>query len=286
MSIHAFLIEPDELRGLQGDPSLRIFDATVLFSAEEHARDRYLDAHVPGAAFLDHAVLSDPSADYMYMLPDADRLAAGIGGLGISNDDLVVVYSSDTLMWATRAFWVLRHAGHERVRILNGGLRAWQESGGPVESGEHAYARATFTPRLRPEMIVGREEVLAAIGNDAVCTINALPAAFYEGSDAVPYARHGHITGSTNKPFSEIAPEERYPSLEALRTALADGGYLGDERVISYCGGGISATVSAVGCLMVGKQDVAVYDGSMSEWLGEGLPTTQGAEPGCLHEGT
>lgn len=284
MSIHEFLIEPDELRGLEGDPSLRLFDSTVLFSTEEQARDRYLEAHLPGAAFLDHAALSDPDAAYMYMLPDAEPLAAGIGGLGISNDDLVVVYSSDTLMWATRAFWVLRHAGHDRVRILNGGLRAWRESGGPVEGGEHAYAPSMFSARLRPEMIVGREEVLAAIGSEAICTINALPAAYYEGSDAVPYASHGHITGSTNTPFSEIAPQDRYPSLDALQAALADGGYLGDERVISYCGGGISATVSAVACLMVGKQDVAVYDGSMSEWVGEGLPTTRGQEPGRLDD--
>jgi len=283
MSIHEFLIEPDELRGLLEDPSLRLFDATVLFTTEgPTARDRYLEAHLPGAAFLDHATISDPGASYMYMLPDADVLGEAIGKLGIGNDDRVVVYSSDTLMWATRAFWVLRHAGHARVQILNGGLRAWQAAGGAVEAGDLSYPSSTFAHSLRPEMIVGREDVLAAIGDGRVCTINALPEAFYEGTDAVPYAQHGHITGSTNKPFSEIAPGERYPGLDVVRAALEDGGYLGAERVISYCGGGISATVSAVACLMVGKDDVAVYDGSLSEWLGEGLPMTRGPEPGGL----
>lgn len=283
MSVHGFLIEPDELRGLLEAPELRLFDATVLFNAgDETARGRYLEGHIPGAAFLDHRRLSDASSPYMYMLPDAATLCAAIGQLGIARDHEVVLYSSETLMWATRAFWVLRYAGHDRVRILNGGLRAWKERGGTVEMDESSYAATTFSGALRPEMIASKDEVLAAIGRDGVCTINALPAALYEGTDAVPYAAEGHITGSTNKPFMEIAPDERYPDLARVRAALEGSGYLGDERVISYCGGGISATVSAVACLMVGKEDVAVYDGSLSEWVGEGLPTTRGPEPGRL----
>jgi thiosulfate/3-mercaptopyruvate sulfurtransferase len=216
------------------------------------------------------------------MLPDAARLFAAIGQLGIAREHPVVLYSTETLMWATRAFWVLRYAGHDRVRVLNGGLRAWREHGGAVETGESRYAATTFSGAARSEMIASKDEVLAAIGQDGVCTINALPTALYEGTDAVPYAVEGHITGSTSQPFTEIAPGERYPDLARLRAALEAGGYLGDERVISYCGGGISATVSAVGCLMVGKQDVAVYDGSLSEWVAEGLPTTRGPEPGKL----
>jgi thiosulfate/3-mercaptopyruvate sulfurtransferase len=283
MSTHEFLIEPDELSGLLEVPELRLFDATVLFNAgDETARGRYLEGHIPGAAFLDHRGLSDASSPYMYMLPDAATLCAAIGQLGIARDHAVVLYSTETLMWATRAFWVLRHAGHDRVRILNGGLRAWQEHGGAVETGESSYAATTFSGALRPEMIASKDDVLAAIGRDGVCTINALPAALYEGVDVVPYAAEGHITGSTNKPFMEIAPHERYPDLAHVRAALEAGGYLGDERVISYCRGGISATVSAVACLMVGKDDVAVYDGSLSEWAGEGLPMTRGPEPGRL----
>ena len=283
MSVHEYLIAPAELEDLLDSPSLRLFDATVLFGGGDRtARDAYLEAHVPGAAFLDHRTISDPDAPYMFMLPETERLGRAVGSLGISADDLVVVYSSETLMWATRAFWVLRHAGHDHVRVLNGGLSAWCEYGGDLESGERVHDAAHFTCSPRPEMIVGRAEVESAIGRRDVCTINALPAALYAGTDAVPYAANGHITGSTNKPYTEIAPDERYPDLDTLRAALDDGGYLGPERVISYCGGGISATVSAVGCLMVGKTDVAVYDGSLSEWVGEGGPTTKGGEPGSL----
>jgi thiosulfate/3-mercaptopyruvate sulfurtransferase len=281
VSTHEFLIEPDELSGLLEHPELRLFDATVLFNAkDEAARDRYLEGHIPGAAFLDHRQLSDTSSPYMYMLPDAPTLHSEIGKLGVARDHTVVLYSTQTLMWATRAFWVLRYAGHDRVRILNGGLRVWQENGGAVETDESSYAAMTFSGEIRPEMIASKDEVLATIGEAGVCTINALPAALYEGADVVPYAAEGHITGSTNKPFMEIAPDERYPDLARMRTALEGGGYLGDERVISYCGGGISATVGAVACLMVGKNDVAVYDGSLAEWVGEGLPTTRGPEPG------
>jgi thiosulfate/3-mercaptopyruvate sulfurtransferase len=283
VSSHEFLIEPDELSPLLESPELRLFDATVLFNTREKtARDVYLEGHIPGAAFLDHGQLSDPNSPHMYMLPDAPTLNGAIGQLGIARDDTVVLYSTETLMWATRAFWVLRHAGHARVRILNGGLDAWREQAGAVDTGECGYAATSFSGSPRPGMIASKDEVLAARGQRGVCTINALPTSLYEGADVVPYAAEGHITGSTNKPFMEIAPNERYPGLPPLRAALEDGGYLGDERVISYCGGGISATVSAVACLMVGKDDIAVYDGSLSEWVGEGLPTTRGPEPGRI----
>ena len=100
-------------------------------------------------------------------------LNAAIGGLGIGRDDSVVVYSSETLMWATRAFWVLRYAGHDRVRILHGGLRAWRERGGALERQERRYPATTFSGVLRPEMIASKDEVLAAIERSGVCTIKS-----------------------------------------------------------------------------------------------------------------
>lgn len=278
-----YLIEPAELSAISGDESLRIFDATVLFgSQQESAYDRYLQAHIPKAAFLDHQVLSDSDSPYMYMLPDAGKLGEAIGELGVSNDDEVVVYSSDTLMWATRAFWVLRYAGHNRVRILNGGLQAWRAFGGEIDSDSYVHTPRRFTPALRPAMIVGYDQVLAAIGDAQVCTINALPESYYRGTSEAGYAAAGHITGSTNTPYSEIAPGERFPDKTTLRNVLAAAGYLGGEKVISYCGGGIAATVSATACLLAGKDNVAVYDGSLHEWLSQGGPTTLGSDPGKL----
>lgn len=278
MNRNDLLIEADELASIIDSPDLRLFDATVLLApgTEETGRTRYDQGHLPGAAFLDHAAVSDASASYMYMLSGETELAAAIGNLGISNDSTVVVYSSESVMWATRIWWVLRYAGHRNVRVLNGGRNAWQ---GDLETEERIYAPGSFTPDLTPSMIADKDEVLSAIGEASVCTLNALPASFYSGEADVPYAKEGHITGSLSQPFETMMDGRFIKSNVDLQNAFAD---YDDGRIIIYCGGGIAATLNACCALLAGREDVGVYDGSMSEWLGEELPSTTGTEPGTL----
>jgi thiosulfate/3-mercaptopyruvate sulfurtransferase len=121
------LIEADELLTKLDDPNIRIYDATILFFRSESdptAYERYLEAHVPGAAFFDHQNFSDPNSDYELMVAPEAELAAQIGRIGIDEDSEVVFYTSGYLPCATRAWWLLHYAGHNNVRILNGGLAA------------------------------------------------------------------------------------------------------------------------------------------------------------------
>ncbi len=280
MSRNDILIEANELMQAMDDPALRLFDATVFLAAgpdDLSARDKYNEGHIPGAAFLDHASLSDGSSDYMFMIPDETALAEAIGKLGISNDSRVVVYASESIMWATRVYWVLTYAGHRNVRVLNGGLGAWLAAGGDTSTEPALYPEATFTTSLSPSMIAGKDEVVAAMEDGGVCTINALPHSFYTGEADVPYAKMGHITGSISHPFSDLLDNEHYLDDETLKARLAEK--TSEARVITYCGGGIAATVNAVALVLAGHSNVGVYDGSMSEWLGEGLPTTKGESP-------
>ena len=95
------------------------------------------------------------------------------------------------------------------------------------------------------------------------------------------YGRKGHITGSVNVHYDELLDGNRFRPADELRASLAAKGLLDADRVIAYCGGGISATIDALACLLIGKGEVAVYDGSMSEWVrDEALPMTTGTEPG------
>jgi thiosulfate/3-mercaptopyruvate sulfurtransferase len=260
------LIEADELLRILDHDNLRLYDATVQFFGSASgltAHEEYMQAHLPGAAFFDHKQFSDPDADYDYtVLPEAE-LAAQVGRIGISADSQVVFYTSSFLPLATRAWWVLRYAGHDNVRVLNGGLDAWKQAGGQVESGERRYPPAEFHGRLRTGMIAAKEEVLAALQDDGVRIVNTLPKESFE---------EARIVGSTCLPAFHL--------MQAMTTLLPDeqlAERLKDEaqakRVITYCGGGIAATVNAMAHLLAGNQNVAVYDGSMSEWVGEGLPT-------------
>ena len=283
-----YLIEADTLAASLGDPNLKVFDATVhLVPAEKGYRAEsgladYEKGHLPGAAFLDQIrAVSDTTTGLGFSLPAPDALQAGLRGLGIGEGDRVIVYSTGHMMWATRAWWLLHYAGLDNVAVLNGGFAAWQGAGHAVTAEPSVFAPGDVIVRPRPERFVDQAQVLAAIGDDAVCTVNALSPDVYTGEGKMSYGRKGHITGSVNVYYDELLDAGRFRPAAELEAALSSKGLLEADRVIAYCGGGISATIDALACLLVGKDAVAVYDGSMSEWVrDESLPMTQGAEPG------
>lgn len=277
MKREELLIEAQELASIIDQPGLRLFDASVVFNpaAGDSAYDRYLAGHIPGTVFLDHAAISDTSSKLTYTIPDEKTLGKAIGGLGISNDAPVVVYSTELLAWATRAWWVLQYAGHRNVRVLNGGLKAWK---GELETAENKYAAATFNTDLSPKMFASKEEVLSSITDGSACVVNTLTPQMYRGEADAVYT--GHITGSVNHPFFELLDGHYLLPDDTLAEKFEQS--MRGERLITYCGGGIAATLNACVAKLVGVHDVAVYDGSMSEWMAEALPITKGPESGSL----
>jgi thiosulfate/3-mercaptopyruvate sulfurtransferase len=281
------LIEPGALTERLGDPELRVLDATVFLEPAKNGYravsgiDRYREQHIPGAAFMDLVErFSDTTSGLGFTRPGPEPLAQALAELGVGAGHPVVVYSSGHMMWATRAFWLLRYAGHERVAVLNGGLRGWRDAGGRLGTGDEHYPPTTFRATPRPELFADLEQTRAAIGDRATCTVNALSPEVYAGTGEMHYGRRGHIPGSENLPYDRLMDGPFLRPVDELRSALAEKGMLDAQRVITYCGGGISATLDAFACLLAGKQQVAVYDGSMSEWARDpSLPLTTGAAP-------
>ena len=282
-----YLIEPAELAARLDQPDVRVFDATVFLVPAatgyraESGLERYRESHIQGAAFMDLVRdFSDTTSGLGFTLPGPAALGRAIGAAGIGEDHTVVVYSSGHLMWATRAFWLLHHAGHERVRVLNGGFAAWQAAEYPVRSGVEAYPPAVFEPRIRRGVFTDLAGMREAIGDTSVCTINALSPEVYAGTGAMHYGRRGHIPGSRNLHYDQLLEDQRFAAPEEVHRILRDAGLLDAPRVIAYCGGGISATIDAFACLLMGHPDVAVYDGSMSEWVRDpDLPLKLGESP-------
>ncbi|MFW6094218.1 MAG: sulfurtransferase [Pseudomonadota bacterium] len=282
-----FLMEPETLAEQLSGDDVRVLDATVfLVPAErgyrvESGLERYRQAHIPGAAFMDliHR-FSDTTTGLGFSLPTPEALAAALGELGVGNEHRVVVYSSGHLMWATRAFWLLRYAGHDRTSVLNGGLQGWRDAGGETAGGDETYPPARFEPHPRPALFADLADTRAAMEDGATCTVNALSPDVYAGTSKMHYGRPGHIPGSRNLHYERLLDGDRFRPAGELEAALADTGLLDAPRVISYCGGGISATIDAFACLLAGQENVAVYDGSMSEWArDESLPLKTGEEP-------
>ncbi len=280
------LIDTTWLAARLADDRLRLFDCTVHLRPAvpgpyviESGRADYERAHIPGAAFLDlGGELSDPDSQLRFTLPSPDRLAAAFGAAGIHADHTVVLYSTTTPMWATRAWWMLRGAGHANALVLDGGLPKWQAEGRVVVRQVTSYAPTSLTCSAHPAVWANKDEVLGAIGNGAVCTVNALSRALHTGESEVNYGRKGHIRGSVNVPYASLLREDgTYRPASELQAAFGAVGATTERRVICYCGGGISATMDALALVLTGHRDVAVYDGSMSEWVrDEALPMSLG----------
>lgn len=255
MNRNEILIEADELLAKLGNKNIRIFDATI-------TDDVYLQRHIPGAAYFDHAKISDPNSPYMCTISPEELLATQIGNAGISNDSEVIVYACGMLPYAIRAWWVLRYAGHQNVRVLDGGITAWEKAGGQTEQAAREFEPANFNANFNPTMFASKEEVLASMENGEVAIVDVLPLESYESK---------HIVGSICLSCMDLMQGLDY-LLPGDQLALRLNEVSQKKRIITYCGGGIAAAVNAAAHLMTGHENVAVYDGSLYEWLGEGLP--------------
>lgn len=274
-----FLVSTEWLAHHLDDPTVRVLDPSTLLPPKPDfskydvvpARADFEKGHVPGAAFVDvENELSTPDPHLHFMLPDAQTFASAMARYGVSDDSFVVTYSTTSHWWATRLWWMLKVFGHERVAVLDGGFQKWQSEKRPVETGV-AGPRATgrFTPREpNKEMVATREDVLAAIGANAICTINALRPEQHAGTGGVNYGRRGHISGSVNIPAAaHVNVDNTFRNIDELRALFAQA--MQKPKVITYCGGGIAATSVALALAMLGHKSVKVYDASLTEWAAD-----------------
>jgi len=211
------------------------------------------------------------------MLPPPEHFAAEARRLGIAPETYVVCYATGNHWWASRLWWTLRVFGHDNVAFLNGGFQRWMAEGRPVESGPgRSRIETQFEARFRPELVASKEAVLAAIGDGAVCTVNALRPQQYRGDVASSAGRSGRIAGSVNIPALHLVDDDnRFRPAAELRNLLAEP--LSKPRVITYCGGGIAASSPTLVLTMLGHPDVRLYDASLAEWAcDESLPMALG----------
>ncbi|MGI9410284.1 MAG: sulfurtransferase [Hyphomicrobiaceae bacterium] len=258
-------------------PNLRIYDCTTYLKYEEgtgrpyevvSGRADYDQGHIPGSAFLDlQADLSVAESPFRFTIPSLDDLAARFAAHGIGDGTQVVLYSRANMQWATRIWWMLRAVGFENAAILDGGWDKWSAEGRATATEAGTYPAAQLTARPRSELFVGKEEVRAAIGDNSVCTINALSGDLHRG-ETVRYGRPGRIPGSVNVAAADLqsgAHKQLADAVQANQLFEAVGADR-SKRIILYCGGGIAATLDAFILHQLGYDNLTVYDNSMSEW--------------------
>jgi thiosulfate/3-mercaptopyruvate sulfurtransferase len=272
-----FLIETEPLERRLKDPGLRIFDCTIhlipnpdIGYTVKPGREDFESGHIPGAQFIDlQADLSAPDPKLRFMLPSAEAFAAAMGRFGVGENSHVVLYSTTTPQWASRIWWMLRNYGFDSAAVLDGGFQKWSREGRPVETGAaRPCPPATFVVRADRKLMVGKEAVRRAIGDEAICTINALSREQHTGIGGTVYGRVGRIAKSVNVPAASLLDPATGAYLPAseLRPKFAAVGAFDKPQVITYCGGGIAASSDALILTMLGHGDVKLYDASISEW--------------------
>ncbi|RLA40927.1 MAG: sulfurtransferase [Gammaproteobacteria bacterium] len=289
MKLDSALVSTQWLADNLGQANLRVFDTSISLQVKEaggyqvdSGYDKWCDAHIPGAGFLDLAKeFADQSTDVPFtMLPPRQFRERAVAH-GISDNSTVVLYNDGMPMWATRAWWMFRSVGFDNVAVLDGGWQKWQSEGRAVDNVIADHPHGKLTVGARPEMWADKEDVLRIMEDGSACTLNALPPDVYSG-DNNRYGRAGHIPGSHNVFCGNLidADNGTFLPVETLSEKFRDSGALQAQRAIVYCGGGISATMDALALHLTGHRNIAIYDGSMSEWVkDESLPLTLGDQP-------
>jgi thiosulfate/3-mercaptopyruvate sulfurtransferase len=212
------------------------------------------------------------------MLPPAHQFSEVMGSLGVGDGTRVVLYDSFFNIWAARLWWMLRAFGFDEAGVLDGGWRAWTREGRPSIDAAPSHEPARFVVRARPGLFVSKEKVLAALDRPEICIVDALEREAFCGARQ-HYSRPGHIPGARNVPFMEIVDRvtHRYLHPDQLHDAFAEVLSSDAEKVITYCAGGIAASSDAFCLGLLGIEDVAVYDGSLTEWTADpSLPLVTG----------
>lgn len=270
------LISPEALAALLADggaASPLLLDVRWTLAGSDRAG--YEEGHLPGAAFLDldRELASPPGEGGRHPLPTTESVETTFRRLGITPGRDVVVYDGGVAAAAARAWWVLRWAGHERVRVLDGGLPAWVAAGGAVEPGDVApEPTRDVVVRVGALPVLDADDVLA--GRVGVLLDARAPERFRGETEPIdPVA--GHVPGAVNVPTAALlAPDGRYLPPARLREALAvaraaaDGGGGGavDRSVGAYCGSGVTAAQLVLALHEV-DVDAALYAGSWSHWV-------------------
>jgi thiosulfate/3-mercaptopyruvate sulfurtransferase len=273
----AVLVSTDWLAANLDTPGLRVVDirGKVLPPGSQPRylpkREDYEAAHVPGAVFVDWTRdIVDPLDPVPVQIAQPEAFAAKMGELGVGDDTLVVAYDDYDHIFAGRLAWALRYYGHDTVRVLDGGWSQWIAEGRATSRRPATHVPAAFTARPRAALRRTADEVARVLGKRDVLLVDARPPDQYEGAVSTA-ARSGHIPGARNVHYARLVDGKTgrfLPDAELERVfgeAGIDVANLPPEIVV-YCNGGVSCTVPLQAFQMLGRDDVAVYDGSWNEW--------------------
>jgi thiosulfate/3-mercaptopyruvate sulfurtransferase len=264
------LVSTEWLAHRLGDPLLVILDATMFMpGTPRDARGEFAQRHIPGAQFFNVDEITDHASEFPHMMAPAPDFAVAARRLGVDAASTVVVYDSMGIFSAPRVWWNFRAMGHDATFVLDGGLPKWIGEGRPIETGFRTSRHGDFKSRPAPELVRDLTAVRVALATGAEQIVDARSTARFAGTEAEPRPglRAGHMPGARNLPWPDVvAKDGTLADADTLRMLFSRTGVDLAAPITTTCGSGVTAAILALALARLGRFDVAIYDGSWSEW--------------------
>ena len=263
-------------------PDVRVVDATWYLPNDERLGiDTFNEGHIPGAVFFDIDEIADTGSDLPHMLPSPEKFSSRVRKLGLGDGLRIVVYDANGgFMAACRVWWMFRAFGHDNVAVLNGGLPKWLAEERPLRNLPIQVQERDFTARYNNFLVRNVDQLIANLDTYKEQVIDVRTPGRFAGTEAEPRAglRSGHIPDAINVPIPLIMDPTNYFAFRSsaeIQNNLDAAGLDPKRPLVASCGSGVTACVVGLGLYLIGQKEVAIYDGSWTEWGGrEDTPVT------------
>ncbi|PLT28389.1 sulfurtransferase [Peribacillus deserti] len=264
-----FFMETKELFDKLNDPGIRIADCRFTLGNPDQGESAYKLGHIPGSVYFHlERDLSGEVKEHggRHPLPDMKLFAEKLKKAGIGNEETLVVYDDGDYAFASRFYWMMKYAGHENVYLLSGGYQAWVQAGYPITSVIPKNEDKEYALDLKEDLLTDYITIKQFTENKAeFVLIDSREEKRYLGIEEKIDKAAGHIPGAINKVWMDGIANGRFKSAEEQLARFSDIDK--DQKVVVYCGSGVTAAPNYLALKMAGYENVSVYIGSFSDYI-------------------
>lgn len=268
-------IEPSTLMSKIDNINLKILDATFyLPDSGLIAEEEYKKKHIPNAIFFDINKIADPNNSLPHMIPTKDLFSKMMQNIGLNKDDEIIIYDNSPFLSSARAWFLFRYFGHDKIFIMQGGVKNWENNGGNITNGNVVLEKGNYIASAeRKELVVNLDQMILASQNKENVILDARSRKRFLGEalEPRPNLPSGHIPNSQSLPSSDLINKDGYlKSKDEINQIFSNIKVNTSDKIIATCGSGVSACVISIALFCLGKKDIPIYDGSWTEWASSG----------------
>jgi len=251
---------------------VKIFDASWhMPNSNRNSQKEYLDKHIPEAMFWDLDRHSDKDSPFPHMLPNSDYWTRMLWSFGIENNDHIIVYDFSDVHSACRLWFSLKYFGHQKVSVLDGGMKKWLLENKPTTNKVNKIERtSSYRISENVDWIKNKKQIDENIKNLSFQTVDARSRERFEGKEDEPRPglKRGCITGSRNIPFKNCIDSESntFKKKSELIKIFNQNNIDPSKPIVFTCGSGITACVLGMAYSLISGKNAVIYDGSWSEY--------------------